>query len=335
MDNIYSRRRWLSGAGWAAAAAAVRPPAGAATGKPLRGIFPIMATPFTKTGAVDFEDLAKEVDFLIRCGVHGMVWPQLASLYPTLSRQERLHGMEVLAKAAKGMKPALVLGVQAANQAQMLEFADKAESLEPDALIAMPPREAKTLEDYRAYYRALAKLARRPVFIQTTGGARGLDPPVEFLLELAREFPHLGYVKEEVAPVMRRIKALVAAKPVIKAVFGGSDAVAVTYEMRLGGDGNMPSAAISDVQAQIWELYQSGRRESARAIFAAMLLVTNVMRHVPNVTPYLMRKRGVFKTTVTRREGTGGVVHEDPPLDADQIAEIDWNFEALRPYLRA
>lgn len=334
MTNTYSRRRWLGGLGLAAVAAAVRPPASAAAGKPMRGIFPIMATPFTKTGAVDFEDLAREVEFLARCGVHGMVWPQLASLYPTLSREERLRGMEVLARAAKGMKPALVLGVQAANQAQMLEFAEKAESLEPDALIAMPPREAKSLEEYRAYYRALAKLARRPVFIQTTGGAKGLDPPVEFLVELAREFPHLGYVKEEVPPVMQRIKALVAAKPVIKGVFGGSDAVAMTYEMRVGGDGNMPSAGIADVQAQVWELYQSGRREQARTVFAAMLLMTNLMRHIPNVTPYLMKKRGVFRTTVTRRESAGRVIHEEARHDPDQIAEMDWTFEALRPYLR-
>ena len=102
----------------------------------------------------------------------------------------------MLAKAARGKKPALVLGVQAANQAQMLEFAEKAESLDPDALIAMPPYEAKTLDECRAYYTALAKLTKRPIFIQTTGGARGLDPSVEFLVGLAREFPHMGYIKE-------------------------------------------------------------------------------------------------------------------------------------------
>jgi dihydrodipicolinate synthase/N-acetylneuraminate lyase len=209
----------------------------------------------------------------------------------------------------------------------MLEFAGKAESLAPDALIAMPPYEAKTLDEYRAYYTALAKLTRRPVFIQTTGGARDLAPPVDFLVELAREFPHLGYIKEEIPPLIERMQALVKAKPVVKGVFSGNDSVGLTYEMRFGIDGSMPSAAISDVQSQVWDLYQAGRYAEARAAFAGMLLITNTMRNVPGVTPYLMKKRGVFKTMVTR--GRGG------ELTPNQIAEIEWNYEGIKPYLRA
>ena len=45
----------------------------AASGKPLRGVFPIMATPFTPAKGVDFEDLRREVDFLDRwfCAGNG------------------------------------------------------------------------------------------------------------------------------------------------------------------------------------------------------------------------------------------------------------------------
>ena len=34
-----------------------------------------------KNKDVDFDDLAGEVEFLDRCGVQGMVWPQMASEY--------------------------------------------------------------------------------------------------------------------------------------------------------------------------------------------------------------------------------------------------------------
>jgi 4-hydroxy-tetrahydrodipicolinate synthase len=313
------------------AAIALRAPLGAAEPKLLRGVFPVMATPFTGARMVDFEDLAKEVDFLERCGVHGMVWPQNSSLYRLLSKEERMRGMEVLAKAAKGKKPALVLGVQGANQAQMMEFAEKAESLEPDALIAMPPYEAKTMDEYRAYFTALAKLAKRPVFIQTTGGAPGLDPSVEFLVGLAREFPNLGYIKEEHEPVVQRMKALLKAKPAIKAVFSGSGGVDMTYEMRFGSDGTMPSAAFADLPAQVWDLYQAGRYAEARTIFEGLLLMLNIFRTFLEsylaVTSYLMKKRGVFKTTVSR----GSSVELAP----DQIAEIEWAFEGIKPYLKA
>ena len=228
--------------------------------KPMRGAFIIMATPFTQAKALDYDDLAKEVDFLERCGVHGMVWPQMASEYAQLTKEERLRGMEVLAKAARGRKPALVLGIQGAGVGEALDYARRAEELGPDAVIAMPPREAKSLGDYREYYRVLARLIRRPFFIQTTGGAKGVVPSVEFLVELAGEFPHLGYVKEETSPVIERMQALARRRPVIKAVFSGNAGRGLLYEMRLGLDGTMPGAPYAEMYAQIWDLYQAGQQ---------------------------------------------------------------------------
>src|SRR5207247_8069403 len=136
----YTRRQLL--AGMSVAALGPRLAAAAPREKAMRGVFIIMATPYTASDAVDYEDLAREVDFLDRCGVQGMVWPQLASEYASLTREERLRGMEVLARAAAGRKPALVLGVQGANLEAALEYLRAAEKLAPDALIAIPPREA-------------------------------------------------------------------------------------------------------------------------------------------------------------------------------------------------
>jgi 4-hydroxy-tetrahydrodipicolinate synthase len=298
----------------------------------MRGVFPIMATPFTAPKAVDFEDLAREVDFLDRCGAHGMAWPQLASGYRTLSEEERMRGMEVLAKAIKGKKPALVLGVQAANTEQMLEFARKAESLEPDALIAMPPYQANSLEDYRSYYRALARVTERPIFIQTTGGARDLTPTVEFIVELAREFPQLGYVKEEAQPVIERMQALVRHRPTMKAVFSGGNGLGSTFEMRFGADGTMRLAPYADLLAQTWDLFRSGQPQKAREIFSKFLLMENMARRIRGVPQYMMKRRGVFKTTVVRPEDARVT---DAELTADEIAEIEFNYEGIRPYLRA
>src|SRR3954470_24543135 len=76
----------------------------AAATKQMRGAFPIMATPYTEAKAIDYEDLAGEVDFLVRCGVQGMVWPQLASEYAFLTKDERLKGMAVVAEGPRGEK---------------------------------------------------------------------------------------------------------------------------------------------------------------------------------------------------------------------------------------
>ena len=140
---------------------------------------------------MDYEDLAREVEFMDRSGVQGMVWPQLASEYSRLTKEERMQGMRAIARAAKGKGPALVLGVQGPNTDAALEYARAAEELEPDALIAMPPSEAESLDDYRRYFRALAGVTKRPFFIQTTGGSKKVTPTVEFLPGAGARVPEL------------------------------------------------------------------------------------------------------------------------------------------------
>jgi hypothetical protein len=51
-----------------------------------------MQTPFTEANAVDLPVLAKQVRFLDRCGVQGMVWPQLASSIRCLTKSGRGSG---------------------------------------------------------------------------------------------------------------------------------------------------------------------------------------------------------------------------------------------------
>ena len=319
-----SRRELLAGASLPALLLSQTRRAGR---EPMRGIFIIMTTPYTEAKALDYEDLAKEVDFLDRCGAHGMIWPQLGSEVWDLKQEERMRGMEVLAKAAKGRKPALVLGVQGNNKEAAIEYTRAAEALNPDALIAIPPREGRTLDDVREYYLAIAQLTKRPVIVQTTGGARGVDINAKFIGELAKEFPHCGYVKEEASPVIPRFKELLALRPVIQRIYGGSDAASLMYEMSLGSDGNMPNAAFADIYAQIWDSFQAGDRKKAYDLYSKTLLLTNLRRQIPATPLYIMKKRGVFKTIVSRQQ--------ESKVTPEDIREIEANFELMQPYLRA
>lgn len=305
--------------------------ASAQNAKPLRGAFMILATPYTEQKAIDFDDLEREVEFLDRCGVQGMVWPQNASDLNFLSREERMRGMKVIAKAAKGRKPALVLGVQASDTPSMLEYARVAEQLEPDAVIAIPPTAADSLEDYREYYAELCKVAKRPVFIQTAGGSPKVKPTVEFIVEMGRKFDNFGYLKEEygsVALAVERMKELAKHRPgAIKVILGAFRARGWTYEMRLGMDGTLTGGPMyADVYAHLWELHQADKRDEVRQVYSKLLLMTNLELAIPGLRPYMMKRRGVFKTAVSRRG--------DYSYSAAAVAEIEHNFAALKPYLR-
>lgn len=300
--------------------------ASAAT-KQMRGAFMILHTPFTASKDVDWEDLAREVEFVDRCGAQGVVWPQGTSSVATLTKDERLRGMDVIAKAGQGRQTAVVLGVQGKDTAEMLEYARRAEALAPDAMIAMPPSAAASLDDYRQYFRALARVTARPVIVQTTGGAPDLTPTTDLIVELARELPNFGYVKEESDPVFERMRALVSQRPPMKGIFGARFGVGWLYEMRLGLDGVITGNSMyADVMARMWALHEQGKTEQLRDAFSRWLLMRNLNEAVPGTDLYVLKKRGVFKTTVTRAR----TAHSFSP---EAVAEIDYRFAALDPYL--
>ncbi len=309
----------------------------AAETKPLRGIMPIVTTPYAPSGAIAFDDLAREMRFFDRIGCTGAVWPQGSSDVNLMSKAERLEGMRVIAEACRPLKVASILGVQGATTAEMLDYARHAEALNADAVIAMPPSapEEQTVEGFHAYFAALAKAVKRPVVMQTDlAGGRALTPPIDLILRLAREFPNLVYVKEESAPLVERMKEEVKHRDLPKGVFGASGGNGLLYEMRLGLDGEMTGqGAYGDVMVAVFNLYAQGKREQAAEAYAKWLLMRNCEEKIPGTQRYIFVKRGVFKSAATRPGAVGAM--SGPSFAPDAIAEIEMRFATLKPYLLA
>lgn len=202
--------------------------------------------------------------------------------------------------------------------------------MNPDALIAIPPTEAKSLNDYREYYAELGRLTRRPVFIQTRGGAPEVLVSAEFALETARKFPNLGYVKDEhelgFEHFERKRKLARHSPDPIKSVLTAGRARAWTYEMRLGAHDIMTGGPMyAEVYALIRRLHQAGERDRLREVFGKLLMMTILEQHIPGVKPCMMKRRGIFKTSVSRVW--------DNVLTPAQVDEIEYKFKGLEPYL--
>jgi hypothetical protein len=54
----------------------------------------------------------------------------------------------------------------------------------------------------------------------------------------------------------------------------------------------------------------------------------NLNEQIPGADLYVMKKRGIFKTTVTRSRAQFS-------FTSKQIEEIEFRFAALKPYLRS
>ena len=312
----------------------------AASGKPLRGIFPIAQTPFTDDNKVDLDALVAEVRFIDRGGVHGFVWPQMASEWTTLSERERLDGNETIAAAGKKLRPAIVLGVQAHDTAGAIKYAKHAAKVGADAIISLPPSENADPKTDLEYYKAVGAATDLPLFVQAVGNMN-----VDLLIEMYKAVPAFRYIKDEAG------NPLLCAAPLRQRsgdhlkVFSGSHGRDLMDEMRRGFSGSMPAAPFADLYAQTWDLWHAGRHDEAMAMQARTLLILEEMlSHGPESLKYILHLRGVFPNYRIRTRQSPGYSAAKPAAGADETEMVldEEGKQALRetlaylkPYLKA
>jgi dihydrodipicolinate synthase/N-acetylneuraminate lyase len=305
----------------------------AAPAKPLRGLFPIGFTPFTPDNKVDLEDLAAQVKFCNRGGVHGFVWPQIASSWTTLSDAERMDGMEAVLAAGKGGKTALVIGVQSADPEAVTRYAKRAEKLGADAIVSLPPAGVTDEKALLAYYQRVGSLTPLPLFAQTTG-----NMSVDLLVEMFKTVPTMRCVKDEAGNPLERVTELRQRTGDQLKVFSGQGVATMITEMERGFSGHCPYTTLADVYAAAFDLWHGGHKREAFDMFGRIQAFASI---TPISSLDIMIARGVFKPGTTARpappvpgsEGRGGRGRGGKPLSIEEIRqELD---AYLKPYLKA
>ncbi len=309
--------------------------------KPLRGIFPVAQTPFTESNKLDLDCLVEEVRFIDRGGVHGFVWPQMASEWTTLSEAERLEGNEAIASTGKKLRPAIVIGVQGKDVASAIKYAKHAEKVGADAIISLPPSESSDPKTDLEYYKAVGGATRLPLFVQAVGNMN-----VNLLIDMYKAIPAFRYVKDEAGNPLLSVAPLRERSAGQLNIFSGSHGRDLIDEMRRGFSGSMPAAPFADLYAQTWDLWHAGKHEEAMAMHARTLLfLTEVLSHGTESLKYVLYLRGVFKTyTIRTRQAPGfpaaakTAAGGDPTemvLDDEGKQALKETLDCLKPYLKA
>lgn len=309
-----------------AALAAMGRPGAAAPAAILRGLFPIAQTPFTPDGTLDLKALAEQVRFCTRTRVPGLIWPQLASNWETLSEQERLGGAEALLAAARGTRTAVVIGVQGRNSdlEASVRMARHAQAHGAPAIISLPPEKAS--EDAMvAYYKAIGAATPLPLVLQTQGSMS-----VDLVGKVYRAAPTLACIKDEAGNPLQRYAAIRALTEGKVAIFAGKGCTEMLNELTLGFDGYCPSMFCTDLFQRVFELWNAGRKHAAEELFARIL----ALRSIPNVMPYLMVLRGIFPENVTERPLPRRKAAVPLTDGEKQLVRAIWN-DLLAPYARS
>jgi dihydrodipicolinate synthase/N-acetylneuraminate lyase len=293
--------------------------------KTWRGIFTIPQTPFDDDGELDLDGLRRVVAFSVDCGAQGIVHPVMASEFFTLSDAERLEMIPLVVKEVDGRAP-VVIGVAGVCTQSAVTFTRAAKDAGADAVIAMPPYVQKySDDDVLRYYEAISRTAGLPVFIQNAGIAAQNR---QTLLKLAHEIEHIHFIKEEVAPALQNIAAVVDAKePEIWGVFGGGNCVELIRELNRGAAGNMPGAPMTDIFVKIFNLYEAGHVAEADALHRRVM---PLISHAGPPKEQLV-KRGVISCARTRSVAGRGVFDEHDREERDAFwAELAAEFTVRR-----
>lgn len=326
----------------------------------IRGAFPILSTPYTETGAVDYDVLGNEARFVAKCNCQGAIWPQSGDSCDLLTIDEKLKGMEEIAKALEGQKSTVAtFGCQGKNVEEMAACAKWAEKLAskyktPVAIISRPPDDALSHEDLKKYYLELEKCVNRPVIIQTAGGVnyRGPAPSVDMLIWLAKHNPNVfGYIKEESegSNCNARMAKEIAEKPLIHTVFSAWGSWQWLHQARrIGSEGVITERpAYADLLSYIWRQMENGdSNDTLNDAFSKYLLMLNLKQFIPGddlrgLHLFVLQKRGVFRNMLSRvydRKNGKTIIPSKPiikdmELTQSQKDEIETCFASLEPYL--
>ena len=285
----------------------------------LRGIFPVVYTPFDARGRIDEEDLERLVEHLIAAGARGLAAVGGASEAHKLPVAERTWLAERTIAFARDRVP-VVVGTSAANTAESVELSRYAAEVGAVAVFSTPPLfGAVTPESLRYHYGALAAAVAVPVMVQD---ALVSVAPAQ-VARLAEEFPPVCYAKEE-APgdAGHRIGELTRLRPSLKVLSGGSH---LLDELARGAQGAIPgSIGVADL-CLAYARHVAGDHDGARAAFDHFTPLAFWRLQFPLLgAKEVLRRIGVFKAAHLR-EPAGEV------LDAQDHRELSAIMERMGP----
>ncbi|XWN30972.1 MAG: dihydrodipicolinate synthase family protein [Devosia sp.] len=282
----------------------------------LRGVFPVLCTPFAEDGAIDGASFDALIDFVLAAGVDGCVYPGVASEVDTLSAEERTAMVSRLSQRLNGQIP-FIVGASATDPEAVTKYVGQGAEAGAAAAMVMAPRSVgESVAAQTAFFQAAAGDAAIPLMLQNAPVPIGAGLTPETVAEIARAVPAIRYVKEETMPCGQNIGRLrIACGEAIDGVFGGGGGRYLIEELTRGALGTMPASEFADVHARLAASWYAGDEPEARRLFCALLpALTSQAVFRMALTKEVLRRRGVIAHTSVRAQG--------PRMDADDLTEL-------------
>ncbi|MCW3010621.1 MAG: dihydrodipicolinate synthase family protein [Solirubrobacterales bacterium] len=284
------------------------------------GIIPAVITPFTAEDAVDVAGLRANTAHVLAHGVRGLVATGTMGEAGQLSTDERRAVVEAVVAEAAGSVPVLA-GVSAGSTAAAVANAVLSREAGVSGVMCLPPLNYRgRVDEYVAFYRAVAEAAGVPIMAYNNPEATGYDFTPELIAAVAAEVPEIVAVKE-CSGDARRIARLVNDTD-LEILVGGDDWALEGFATgAVGWVSGVANVAPAEC-VRLQELVEQGELAEARAVYRRLLPLARL-----DMTPKLVQ---YFKGSLDAAGLHGGPVRGPRrPLDEAEQALLRSAVDAL------
>ncbi len=261
----------------------------------LSGCGTALVTPFRGDGSLDEDRLLALVEWQIQSGISFLVACGTTAETPTLTDDEWLRIVRIVAQAAAG-RVSIVAGCTHNATREAVERARRVTSIEGvDALLTANPYYNKPNQEgqYR-HFRAIAEAVSCPVFLYNIPSRTGVNLEPATVARLATDVANIQGVKES-SGNLQQITELLNLLPKDFTVLSGDDAMALPV-IALGGAG-LISVASNEIPAEMARMVDSALRgdwQTARAVHrkCAQLIAANFWESSPGPVKCVMAMMG-------------------------------------------
>lgn len=183
-----------------------------------------LITPFKEDESIDFDALAKLIEFQIQNGTDYLVVLGTTAETPTLTESEKTQIIRFVTERVKGRIP-IVLGVGGNNTRAIVEKLKTDDFTGIDAILSVVPYYNKpSQEGIYQHYKAIASATQLPVVLYNVPGRTGVNMSAETTLRIAREFENVVAIKEASGNITQ-MDDIIKNKPRDFMVISGDDGI--------------------------------------------------------------------------------------------------------------
>ena len=292
----------------------------------LSGVFNVLQTPLTETDEIDEPVFAREIEWLLKCGIDGAVLAMVSEVL-RFSAEDRRKQWQLVLKLIDGRIP-VIASVGAESTYIATSLAKWAEIDGAAAVMATPPSAFATLSnEIRDYSVAIIESVKIPVIVQDASNYLGQPLDISLYVDLIDKYgAERVQFKPEAKPVKERLELLRDASGGRALVFEGQGGVDLLDTFPIGIVGTMPGAEVPWALVALFKALKEDNWDRARSIHAPLAKLISYQKTLDAyvaVEKYLLVKQGIF--TSTRQRGPVGFILTD-----EMKVEIDVAFDQLK-----